>query len=65
MAEARSWSLHHWPRLARRQRSLVPDPKGRALDEIAARQRASDQKRLEEAERRLQTAASSKPVLVQ
>ena len=41
------------------------EAKRRALNEIAARQRASDEKRLEEAERRLQTAASSEPVVVQ
>jgi len=41
------------------------EAKRRALDEIAARQRASDEERLEHAERRLQTPASSGPVVVQ
>ncbi|MBI4875423.1 MAG: hypothetical protein HY822_12385 [Acidobacteria bacterium] len=41
------------------------EAKRRARGEIAARQRASDEERLEHAERRLQTAASSGPVVVQ
>jgi hypothetical protein len=37
----------------------------RALDEIAARQRAADEKRKNEAERQQQAAPVSQPVLVQ
>ena len=41
------------------------EAKRRALDEIAARQRAADVKRKEEAERREQAAATSQSVVVQ
>ena len=41
------------------------EAKRRALDEIAARQRADDEKRKNEAERQQQAAPVSQPVLVQ
>ena len=41
------------------------EAKRRALDEIAARQRAADEKRKNEAERQQQAAPVSQPVLVQ
>jgi hypothetical protein len=41
------------------------EAKRRALDEIAARQRAADEKRKEEAERREQAAPVSQPAMVQ
>jgi hypothetical protein len=41
------------------------EAKRRALDEIAARQRAADKKRREEIRQQRQTGATSKPVLVQ
>jgi Tfp pilus assembly major pilin PilA len=40
------------------------EAKRRALDEIAARQRAADEKRQAEAERREQAAAASEAVVV-
>ncbi|HEX7423812.1 MAG TPA: hypothetical protein VF311_07990 [Terriglobales bacterium] len=41
------------------------EAKRRALDEIAVRQRAADEKRKKEAERRQQDAAASEAVVVQ
>jgi hypothetical protein len=41
------------------------EAKRRALDEIAARQRAADEKRGQEAERREQAAPVSQPAMVQ
>jgi hypothetical protein len=41
------------------------EAKRRALDEIAARQRAADEKRKEDAERRKQGAVVSESVVVQ
>jgi hypothetical protein len=41
------------------------EAKRRALDEIAARQRAADDKRKEEAERQEQAATASQPALIQ
>ena len=41
------------------------EAKRRALDEIAARQRAADEKRKDDAERRQQDAAASQSALVQ
>jgi hypothetical protein len=41
------------------------EAKRRALDEIAARQRAADEKRREEIQQEQQTVAVSEPVLVQ
>jgi hypothetical protein len=41
------------------------EAKRRALDEIATRQRAADEKRKEEAERHEQAATSSQPAVVQ
>ena len=59
---------HHWPRLARhvaRYSHVRMEAKRRALDEIAARQRAADEKRKEDAERRKQGAVVSESVVVQ
>jgi hypothetical protein len=41
------------------------EAKRRALDEIAARQRAADEKRKEEAERREQGAVATEPLVLQ
>ncbi|MCX6629125.1 MAG: hypothetical protein NTW28_16020 [Candidatus Solibacter sp.] len=55
-------------RLSRHAFALLPRPAGsqtRALDEIAARQCAADEKRKEEAERQQQAAAVSQTAAVQ
>ena len=46
--------------------SHVPmEAKLRALDEIAARQRAADEKRKDDAERQQQVAVASQPAVIQ
>ena len=54
-----------WRAMLSRYSHVRMEAKRRALDEIAARQRAADEKRKNEAERQQQAAPVSQPVLVQ
>ena len=54
-----------WRAMLSRYSHVRMEAKRRALDEIAARQRADDEKRKNEAERQQQAAPVSQPVLVQ
>jgi hypothetical protein len=61
-ARRRSHHEHRRARLARHALALLPRP---ALDEIATRQNAADEKRKADAERRELAAAVSQTVVVQ
>ena len=54
-----------WRAMLSRYSHVRMEAKRRALDEIAARQRAADEKRKNEAEWQQQAAPASQPVLVQ